>query len=60
MTTIQGTEIRRITENHKTVPRIPLTPIMAIYYHNVELAVIFLLVNGSPFLHIKPKKIDFR
>ena len=40
---IKGKSIRRISEYHKTIPRIPFTPLMAKHNHNVDLAMYFSL-----------------
>ena len=57
---IQFKAIRRSPEHHKTIPRIPFPPLMAKRHKNVELVMDFFFVNGSPFLHIKSRKMYFR
>ena len=59
MSIIQFKAIRRIPDHHKTIPGIPLPPLMAKHHQNVELAMDFLFVNRSPFLNKKSSKIDF-
>ena len=56
---IQGKAIRRRPGQHKTIPSVSLPPLIPRNHHNVELSMYFSFVNGSPFLHIKPRKIDF-
>ena len=56
---IQGKSIRSGTEHQKTIPRIPLTHLMDKHYQNVDLAMDFFFVNGSPLLHKKSRKVDF-
>ena len=44
---IQVKAIIRIPDHHKTIPMIPLPPIMTKYYHNVELSMDFYFSIGS-------------
>ena len=57
---IQGKEIRRIIEHHKTIPKIPLPPLMFKHHQNMDLSMNFLFFNESPFLHTKSRKRYYR
>ena len=58
--TIQVKAIIRKPEHHKTTLRIPLPHPIVKYHHNVEITIDFLFFNGSPFIHTKSRKINFK
>ena len=57
---IQVKAIIRSPYHHKIIPRINFPPLMAKHHQNVEIAMYFLFVNGSPFLQKKSRKVYFR
>ena len=57
---IQGKAIIMRPEHQNKIQRISLPPPIYKHHHSVEIALYFLFVNGSPFLHTKSGKIDLR
>ena len=57
---LMGQMVCQRPSHYSNIPRVPLPPYIQDYHRTDDLDVDFLYINGTPFLHTKTRKLNFR